>query len=491
MIAKAAFRLVSEVARLVRDRNGQVVIYFTILAPVMLGLIGLSLEGGRLLMLNSQLQDLADAAALAGAKELDGGNAAGNDAITRAINAAENVNVLNNTCTTQNDFQRCWSTDNSFGVQIVDPPIFYSALKGQPTDNPAANDVPTTDPTLASYIKVTTVTRQLTPAFLVAVGATSIAQTSATATAGSTYVACNVQPLMLCNPNEPNDFTATAGQLFGFTPVGGGNQQLSPGDFSLLDPSGTTNSGGTAIRNLLSQTVPNFCYADNVSPRPGQVSGDVADGINVRFDMQPQGGANHLAGLDQTPAPDVIKGMKLNNYNNCNWSNPPQLANAQLPGNTDMTQSGSLLTGSTMDMAAANTYWNYHHGANWPANITTRYAAYQLERGITAPAWLNNTEVAAPQCAPAGVRNAGDDSRRMISVAIVNCQANNIKGNSVASVRSNLYADFFLTVPVFSGSVVAPADYQQNVIYAEFVRKFTPQTDGSKLHQIIQLYRDQ
>lgn len=79
----------------------------------------------------------------------------------------------------------------------------------------------------------------------------------------------------------------------------------------------------------------------------------------------------------------------------------------------------------------------------------------------------------------------------MISVAIVNCTANNVKGNSVASVRSNLYADFFLTVPVFTGPVTAPADYQQNVIYAEFVRMFTPQTDASKLHQIVQLYRDQ
>ena len=37
-----------------------------------MGLIGLAHEGGRFLGVNSQLQDLADAAAIAGARELDG-----------------------------------------------------------------------------------------------------------------------------------------------------------------------------------------------------------------------------------------------------------------------------------------------------------------------------------------------------------------------------------------------------------------------------------
>jgi Flp pilus assembly protein TadG len=485
VVARAVYRILSRLFKLIPDQKGQVVVYFTLLAPVMMGLVGLSLEGGRLLMLNSQLQDLADAAALAGAKELDGRN----DAITRATNAAETR--LNN--------DTSWSNVASLvRIQIQDPPVFYSALKGQPTSNPAPHDVTTIDPTKASYIKVTTITRKLAPAFLVAVGATSIAQTNATATAGSTYVACHVQPLMLCNPSEPDDFTATPGQLFGFTPVGGGNQQLSPGGFSLLDPSGSTSSGATAIRNLLSQTSPNFCYVDSVSPRPGQASSDVAAGINVRLDIQPNG---NITGLDQTPAPNVVKGMLP--LNNCDWNNPTMVPNAELPGDSDMTRQGSVLIGSTMDMTAANAYWNYHHGANWPTSLVTgqpltRYAAYQLERGLTGPAppWVNIPpgENPAPQCAPTAVRNVGDDTRRMISVAIVNCLANGIKGNSVASARSNMYADFFLSNPVLSQNQLnqlrATAHFQANVIYAEFVRMFTPQSDGSKLHQIVQLYRD-
>ncbi len=472
MIRNVPLRLLSSAAR---DQTGQILVCFAVLLPIMLGLIGLSLEGGRYLMLNSQLQDLADAAALAGAKELDGAS----DSIIRATNAAENA-LTNDTW---------WSDIATGGIQIVDPPVFYSALKGQPTNEPSLYDVVTADPTQAAYIKVTTVTRQVMPVFLTAVGASSI-HTNATATAGSNYVACNVQPLMLCNPNEPNDFTATTGQLFGFTPVGGGDQQLSPGDFSLLDPSGTVRSGSTAIRNLLSQQTPNFCYVDKVSPRSELSAQTAADGINVRFDMRPQGN-NQLSGLDQTPAPNVIKGLLPGD--SCNWNNSPQVVNAQLPGDTDMIRNGNLLTGRAMDMNAANAYWNYHHGANWPASLRTRYAAYLLERGVTgaAPAWAQGTEVAAPQCAPADRLSSRDDSRRIISVAIVNCRANDIKADTVVSVRSNVYADFFLTVPVYSGSISAPHGYLPNTIYAEFVRMITPQTDRSKLHHIVQLYRDQ
>src|SRR5688572_18676306 len=77
--------------KLGRDECGSIIIKFTIMLPVIMGIIGLGLDGSRFLMLNNESQDLADAAALAGAKELDGAV----DAITRADNAARTM--LNNT----------------------------------------------------------------------------------------------------------------------------------------------------------------------------------------------------------------------------------------------------------------------------------------------------------------------------------------------------------------------------------------------------------
>src|SRR6188474_3205488 len=105
MPMRAAFRSLSGFAKLVRDETGHILLYFTILLPVMLGFIGLSLEGGRLLMLNSQLQDLADAAALAGAKALDG-----------TVNAIDHATDAANSMSQKND--PWWTFSANSGIQI-------------------------------------------------------------------------------------------------------------------------------------------------------------------------------------------------------------------------------------------------------------------------------------------------------------------------------------------------------------------------------------
>jgi hypothetical protein len=322
---------------------------------------------------------------------------------------------------------------------------------------------------------------------------------------------------MLCNPYEgTSDFSATAGQLFHFKQKGstGG---FSPGDFGLLDPPGVNSAGAKTIRNLLSQQSPNFCYVDQVSPRPGQAAGDVADGINVRFDLTPNG---NTSGLNQTPAPDVIKGVMPDPSKRnaaCNFSGQNYILdqtptnNGWLPGATaaSTTTIGSLSVGSTMDSAAADAYWNYHHGANWPTvggTRITRYQAYCQELGLgsdcrgsnTPPTWVANREPNAPQCAPV---SAGDYKRRLISVAVVNCQANNVQGNSTTNVRSNAYAVFFITSPSPTSQPGALNNYlgssTNGDIMAEFVETITPAGCAanptnpfcSGLHQVVQLYR--
>jgi Flp pilus assembly protein TadG len=487
---KASFRNLSALTKLIEDETGQILIYFTILLPVIMGMIGLALEGGRVLMLNSQLQNLADAAALAGARELDGGS----DAITRATSAAESL-LSNDTW---------WSNVAHAGIQIQDPPIFYSALKGVPTNNPASADVITSDPTKASFIKVITVTRDVVPAFLVAVGATSIGQTAATATAGSTFVACNVQPLMMCNPFGSNfSENVSPGTLFGFTATGN-NSSFSPGVFSLLDPAGQTTSGAPEVAALLSDDSPNFCYADDISPHTGQAAGPVSNGINVRFGIN----ATPSNGLNTAPAPNVIKGDPSNTCaSNPKLTSDDDLTSGAphaLPVNVGMTlttptgDQGTIWMGGTFDTTRADQYWKDHHEAagSWPridGVPMTRYQIYQMERnelspptGVTSPLpWIIG-EDPAPHCSTP----AGGDSRRIISVAIVNCEPP-IPGNSLKTVRSNSYADFFLVRPVDSGS--STTAYPSGVIWAEFIRMVTPKLDSGqngKLHQIVQLYRD-
>jgi Flp pilus assembly protein TadG len=453
------FGLLSLIGKLAKDETGSVVIWFTLVLLVIMGMIGLALDGGAYFHLNSDLHELADAAAIAGAAELDGAS----DAITRATDRAENL--------LSNDPH--WSNIARSGLQITTP-TFYSSL------NP---DTVTTDAARARFIKVDTVTREVAPSFLAAVGATANAQTSASAVAGSSYVACNVQPLMVCNPWEqaadPNFANhVTPGTMLRLMEEGGNS--FAPGDFGLLDPAGQSHSSANEIRNLLSQTQPNSCYVNNISPRTGQVTNKVLDGINVRFNMPPSTGGT--GGQDQTSAPNVIKGTTNTQAPSCpknQWNPDPPDPSKALPLDQSMNPVGSMQVGNgTMDAGAKNAYWSSHHGVGttWPAGVTTRYAAYLLEQGIggTAPAWAPGSEPHAPYCTPT---TTGNSDRRIISAAVVNCIANNVQGNTNTNLLSAMYVDFFVT---------KPAD---NTIYLEFVRVMTPQNAGTQLHHVVQLYR--
>jgi Flp pilus assembly protein TadG len=445
--------------RLWADERGSILIYFTIVMGVMFGLIGLALDGGRYLMVNNDLQQVADAAALAAASQLDGES----DALARADAAARNLD---------NDVH--W-------YDVAGPKILAGTAGVQFYETLADVDAntPTSDAKKANFAKVTTGSWQVAPTFLVAVGALSNNSTEATAVAGSTYVACNVQPLMLCNPKFPSEFSATAGDLFGFTV--NGSAPSSPGNFNLLDPGGETQSSAGDIRNLLSQSNPNFCYVDSVSPRPGAIAQNVAQGVNARFDVKPNGGGANMTGMDWTPDLNVVKGNTDNEcFASVSTGNSPLDPAAELPGATGFTDSGGgSIYSSTVDTAGQASYMAAHHASagTWPSGWT-RYQMYQheVDGSIAFDGTSNETMAKAPTCN--GVTAAAD--RRIVSVAIIDCDpANPITGNKYKFLESRKYADFFLTRPV------GP----DNIIWAEFVRFMTPTSDGTKLHHIVQLYR--
>src|SRR5215467_9279121 len=65
-------RFLSLLSRLGKDEHGTIVVQFAVYLVAIFGFIGLSLDGGRWLLLHNSLQDLADSAALAGATKLTG-----------------------------------------------------------------------------------------------------------------------------------------------------------------------------------------------------------------------------------------------------------------------------------------------------------------------------------------------------------------------------------------------------------------------------------
>src|SRR5438552_2303958 len=166
----ALFPLLS---RLRKDEHGTVFVQFTVYLLAIMGMMGLALDGGRFILLHNSLRDMADAAALAGAKELDGkppgnGVLGARDRATAAAQAMANNNPPR------------WF--NTGGSASIGTPVYYSAI------SPGGDTVATGDDD-AWYIKVTTSASGIVPTFLVAVGAHS-QTTQTTATAQSNYQYC-------------------------------------------------------------------------------------------------------------------------------------------------------------------------------------------------------------------------------------------------------------------------------------------------------------
>ena len=445
---------------LAKDEAGGVLAYMSVLIPVMMGVIGLAVDASRLYIVNTEQKDMADAAAIAGAYELDGED----DAIVRATLAAQEA-ISNNPK---------WATDAASETPLVSI-RFCQDLTGDPEAREC--DGYTTEPKDAYHIEVITEDRSVSPSFLVAVGAVTEPESNAIAIAGSSIAACNIQPLMMCNPYEPigEEFNPVAGQMFTFKPrePGVGGNELAPGNFGLVDPPGTTSSGAADTRDLLTLQSFDFCYANEINPRTGHAVAKVNDGINVRFDYKFN--CNGSCAADMTAAPQVIKAKKPRN-SSCNQYDPVP-GSLLYPNDTSFTTIGATKIGNgTMNEAAKDAYWQFHHGEDWPDDIETRYDAYLAELEMSYPAdW--GTENPNPQCLTEVAPEIGP-ARRTIAAAIVDCLEWEVSGNSVNRIRADKYAEFFLTKPAAGGE-----------IFTEFVRMMTPDDDNSKLKHIVQLYR--
>ena len=247
--------------KLSRDEHASILLQFTVYIVAVLGMMGMALDGGRFILLNNSLQDLADAASLAGAAELDGAS----DAITRADAKARTL--LTNT-PRWFDVADVQILAGTAGVQ------FYSSL------NPDTN---TTDPTQAQFIKVTTGSWQTAPWFVSAIavfsgGAIANNSTNASAIAGVGYAACVPIQSYMCGGNFPS--TTAAGTIFSLLASGSGGS----GNWGIMDlPAGLPD-----FRAAFSALPPAICVPMKVDQRTG--NGQHSDIVwdKRRFDQSRQ-----------------------------------------------------------------------------------------------------------------------------------------------------------------------------------------------------------
>src|ERR1700704_4911572 len=189
-------RMTERIARFAKtfwsDTSGIILPYVTLMLVVIVGLAVLALDGARFMSLQTQLQNGADALALAGAAELDRLP----DAEDRAVNAIRSL-LANSSLL---------GAGPSRNVQVAGVQ-FFSQI---PASDDAGMSVGTIapDPTRARFVAVTVKPVTL-PTILPAslFGGTNAATTGASAVAGFDQVVCHFPPLFVCNPYETDGLT--------------------------------------------------------------------------------------------------------------------------------------------------------------------------------------------------------------------------------------------------------------------------------------------
>ena len=515
--------------RLARDRRGAV-------APtVALSLIGLLASGGiafdyaRLATMDSELQNAADQAALAGASQLDGQS----DATTRATAAA--VSLLAN--------QSLMANDGS-GIAVATPTVRFYATKAEAEADSGTSSVGTTTlGTAAKYIRVAVTPRSafyaLTP---IVQKIPSSGNVGAEAVAGLGSAICKTPPVMICNPDEAGDPTFTVANYIGkgikLVSVGNGGGTWAPGNFGYLDSSGGSG-GAPGLREALGwNTPPGDCIAaTGVSTKPG-ASVSVTDALNTRFDIYDSNVSCTGTGICSASinsVKDLVRPGNANGGNACKLQNSGwqevAAASQYLPTSATVPLATSVTPkamGHPRDMCHAvvsgtagacaspigngvwdrdayfrsnyvrsgvATYWTGGTGAGtWRTNTglsatATRYQVYVWEtanRGVAidgvtvmAPRVASGSGASAltsyglPQCSAGQgfgsgqIPSATTPDRRRISLAVVNCTASSVNGNST-NVPVQKWLEMFLVEPSLSRARTGAGD-----IYAEVIRETT------------------
>ncbi len=270
-----------------QDEAGFVLVFYAVCIPVLLGLIGLVIDGGRLMSLDAQSAAFSDAAALAAAAHLDRSPGAIPAARAAAL-ALRNRPRFAETGGDRLAFR--------FAARLSD---FSNATYSLP-DGAGAE---------AAYVEVTTAEASLTGSFLTLVGARP-GPVRRRAVAESQYYACDVTPAVLCHP-DPAAFAATArpGRQYRLTMDG----NKVAGSIALLDKPGAMD-GHQSLRDLAGDQ-PAFCYAEGVRLRTTIAPVEFDDAVNVRFDRY-QGRAGPVAPdlAVYPPAPNIIDGRA---YQSC------------------------------------------------------------------------------------------------------------------------------------------------------------------------------
>ncbi|MEX0282470.1 MAG: pilus assembly protein TadG-related protein [Arenibacterium sp.] len=477
-----------------QNEDGGILVFWALSLGIVMGLVAMSFDLGRVGIVRSELQAFADSVALAAAGELDGDA----DAITRATLAASTLITDSKTYGTGGDILQ---GDVDYTL------TFLSDLPANDTTTPTAV---TTNARQAAYVQVTATPVDVGSTFAAAFSALTgqaqlDTQATASAIAGFTQYACDVTPLMFCVPDATWDADDNIGKMINLR-SGGNGAAWAPGDFGFLDPGKIKvdalgpcqGLNGVNLDACLLGAVGNItqCFVQRgVDIEPGQKVG-IADAIfNVRFDIYKAIMNGEKNDPDYAPAPNVIKGIV------------PKGKGSACIGNSEVVSTDTV--GLPIDTCLANGTCGRFGDGDWSAgrvnyvntnysgvdphpSATTRYAYYLAEINAAGGAGSSTSilsglsESGRPQCSP---NQAADPDRRVVIAAGINCSANGI-GGAAKGVSVQQFVKIFITEPVGDDGGSPPTlDIWGEIIGSAENGGAGSGGTGGVFHDVVRLYR--
>lgn len=372
-----------------RGERGSVTVMTAVLLVGLVLVIGLSIDVSRIYMVRSGLQNAADAAALAAARELNSGTGG----LTKAESAANAASLQAN----KYGFNRTGLNAPAVTISRVE---FAANLAG-PWYIGAAN-VPGGVETVIRFVRVTTVAASVSVLFAVkALGNSHVEQRTAVAgmSVGLNTV-CNFFPIAvaLTNPNPANGTQMT----FLYTDGTGNSVTVTNLHYVVLNvpdisgngqPETANLSGGVTKSSASIGTSIGLNQSNSANATNGPRS--IADGSNTRFDTYQNGYANALNATTYPPDTNVYD-------NNGSPLTGPQYLNRSpltTPPNHPPGQDGRRVL--VMPIIPPNTYTG-----SPPSVPITRFGAFLLRRSVDR---TGNCNGSGPCAGALKVEYLGDD----------------------------------------------------------------------------------
>jgi Flp pilus assembly protein TadG len=402
---------------------------------------GVGFDYGRLMALDSELQNAADRAALAAATQLDG-NA---DAMIRAQDAATNTfataaSAYVNETRFAND-KRITGSTNSRPITSLTF-VFYDGYQ----DDAVGDVVPIndTDGADAQVVEVTVNSRQVFYALTPVVGAFSSGNVIGKALAGLESGTCEVAPMFFCLPHDADgnnilDFprASDTGRELRLHLRNNASETFTPGNFGFLDvPYGTgpdknrelglneslagcfesspdqeTETGSrTPMGNSLNSRLDVFISP--IQPNHCDASGNYCPSENAKKDWVNEQTANKNAAATCSPSPSN-KWFRYSDVSGLTVPNPGYPDDASFTG---IVGNGSW--GPTTWMSTQNSlYGTSYTVANIPDadgnGSISRYEAFMWERDTA-------TDLIEPVVVAEGVEGSAGGTKRKIYCAYPN-----------------------------------------------------------------------